>query len=102
MTERSGALLEDPLYMIYCNIVAKSCGEEAEEGGDEEGDELASIHVSTEVHNILFCCLFVTKYYYIIYILTINLPTGLKMATDTESIRSGYGLMDTLFVRCHL
>ncbi|XP_055904499.1 ryanodine receptor isoform X10 [Eupeodes corollae] len=37
MTERSGALQEDPLYMSYAQIAAKSCGEEEEEGGDEEG-----------------------------------------------------------------
>ncbi|XP_075211293.1 ryanodine receptor [Lycorma delicatula] len=36
MTERSGALQEDPLYMSYAEIAAKSCGEEEEEGGDEE------------------------------------------------------------------
>jgi ryanodine receptor 2 len=55
MTERSGALQEDPLYMSYAQIIAKSCGEEEEEGGDEEpaeggGEEEAesgaSIHVS--------------------------------------------------------
>lgn len=50
MTERSGALQEDPLYMSYAQIVAKSCGEEEEEGGDEEGGDEegsgASIHVS--------------------------------------------------------
>lgn len=53
MTERSGALQEDPLYMSYAQIVAKSCGEEEEEGGDdeeegggEEGEGGASIHVS--------------------------------------------------------
>lgn len=47
MTERSGALQEDPLYMSYAQIAAKSCGEEEEEGGEEEGgDENASIHVS--------------------------------------------------------
>lgn len=50
MTERSGALQEDPLYMSYAQIAAKSCGEEEEEGGDEEGGEEgeggASIHVS--------------------------------------------------------
>lgn len=48
MTERSGALQEDPLYMSYAEIVAKSCGEEEEEGGEEEGEEeegSASIHV---------------------------------------------------------
>ncbi|XP_037915514.1 ryanodine receptor isoform X7 [Hermetia illucens] len=39
MTERSGALQEDPLYMSYAQIAAKSCGEEDEEGGDEEGGE---------------------------------------------------------------
>nr|XP_049707630.1 ryanodine receptor isoform X43 [Helicoverpa armigera] len=36
MTERSGALQEDPLYMSYAHIIAKSCGEEEEEGGGEE------------------------------------------------------------------
>lgn len=50
MTERSGALQEDPLYMSYAHIVAKSCGEEEEEGAEEEvtteeGD-VSSIHVS--------------------------------------------------------
>nr|CAD7393765.1 unnamed protein product [Timema cristinae] len=40
MTERSGALQEDPLYMSYAEIIAKSCGEEVEEGeGEEGGDE---------------------------------------------------------------
>lgn len=51
MTERSGALQEDPLYMSYAQIAAKSCGEEEEEGGDEEGGEEegegTSIHVSS-------------------------------------------------------
>ncbi|KAL6426510.1 hypothetical protein ACFW04_009145 [Cataglyphis niger] len=37
MTERSGALQEDPLYMSYAHIISKSCGEEEEEG-EEEGD----------------------------------------------------------------
>lgn len=49
MTERSGALQEDPLYMSYAQIAAKSCGEEEEEGGDEGGEEgegATSIHVS--------------------------------------------------------
>lgn len=55
MTERSGALQEDLLYMSYAQIAAKSCGEEEEEGGgDEEGGgegggeegEGTSIHVS--------------------------------------------------------
>lgn len=51
MTERSGALQEDPLYMSYAQIISKSCGEEEEEGGDAEGGEGgeeesgASIHV---------------------------------------------------------
>ncbi|KAK7790956.1 hypothetical protein R5R35_007854 [Gryllus longicercus] len=47
MTERSGALQEDVLYMSYAEIAAKSCGEEEEEGGEEEGGEEeggASIH----------------------------------------------------------
>lgn len=51
MTERSGALQEDPLYMSYAQIAARSCGEEEEEGGggEEEGGEEgegSSIHVS--------------------------------------------------------
>ena len=46
MTERSGALQEDPLYMSYAEVMAKSCGEEEEEGGDEEEGEGPSIHVS--------------------------------------------------------
>lgn len=46
MTERSGAIQEDLLYMSYAQIAAKSCGEEEEEGGGEEADEGASIHVS--------------------------------------------------------
>lgn len=55
MTERSGALQEDVLYMSYAQIAAKSCGEEEEEGGGEEeggegGEEAegegTSIHVS--------------------------------------------------------
>lgn len=50
MTERSGALQEDQLYMSYAQIASRSCGEEEEEGGDEEGGEDgdggASIHVS--------------------------------------------------------
>lgn len=50
MTERSGALQEDPLYMSYAEIIAKSCGEEEEEGGEEESEGAeeegaASIHV---------------------------------------------------------
>ena len=50
MTERSGALQEDPLYMSYAEVMAKSCGEEEEECDDEGGEEGeeggASIHVS--------------------------------------------------------
>lgn len=79
MTERSGALQEDLLYMSYAQIAARSCGEEEEEGGDEEGGEEsessgASIHVSNRrlvatmfrgqvmcapypVHTISFCTL---------------------------------------------
>ncbi|XP_043499298.1 ryanodine receptor isoform X4 [Polistes fuscatus] len=55
MTERSGALQEDPLYMSYAQIISKSCGEEEEEGeeegggGEEEGG--ASIH--TWPHKLL-------------------------------------------------
>lgn len=51
MTERSGALQEDSLYMSYAEIISKSCGEEEEEGEEEgggEGEEGSgpSIHVS--------------------------------------------------------
>lgn len=55
MTERSGALQEDALYMSYAQIAAKSCGEEEEEGGEEEGggeegeSSGASIHVSRKM-----------------------------------------------------
>ncbi len=34
--ERSGDLPEDPLYMAYCDIMARSCGGGEEEGGEEE------------------------------------------------------------------
>lgn len=57
MTERSGALQEDPLYMSYAQIIARSCGQEEEEGGDEEGEEgeaSASIHVSN-LNNLKLC-----------------------------------------------
>lgn len=51
MTERSGALQEDALFMSYAQIISKSCGEEEEEGEGEEGggseeEGAASIHVS--------------------------------------------------------
>lgn len=53
MTERSGALQEDLLYMSYAQIAAKSCGEEEEEGEGGEGEEgegssNTSIHVSID------------------------------------------------------
>ena len=35
-TENSGIESDDVLYMSYAEIMAKSCGEEEEEGGDEE------------------------------------------------------------------
>ncbi|XP_069958037.1 ryanodine receptor isoform X5 [Cherax quadricarinatus] len=38
-TEHTGVLAEDPLYMSYAEIMAKSCGEEEEEGEDEGGEE---------------------------------------------------------------
>ncbi|XP_043283357.1 ryanodine receptor isoform X10 [Venturia canescens] len=49
MTERSGALQEDALFMSYAQIISKSCGEEEEEGEGEEGggseeEGAASIH----------------------------------------------------------
>lgn len=47
MTERSGALQEDLLYMSYAQIAAKSCGEEEEDGEGDESEEGASIHVCT-------------------------------------------------------
>ncbi|XP_017148736.1 ryanodine receptor isoform X2 [Drosophila miranda] len=50
MTERSGALQEDLLYMSYAQITAKSCGEEEEEGGDEEGGEGAEEGEGTSIH----------------------------------------------------
>lgn len=50
MTERSGALQEDPLYMSYAEIIGKSCGEEEEEGGDEEGGEVAEEEGGTSIH----------------------------------------------------
>lgn len=57
MTERSGALQEDLLYMSYAQIAAKSCGEEEEDGGNEEGGDEgeggASIHVSFFFFNVL-------------------------------------------------
>jgi ryanodine receptor 2 len=51
MSERSGALEEDDLYMSFAEVMAKSCGEEEEEGEEEEGggegeEGGASIHVS--------------------------------------------------------
>lgn len=53
MTERSGALQEDPLYMSYAHVIAKSCGEEEEEEVEEvEGEEKSSIHVIYQ--NIFF------------------------------------------------
>lgn len=59
MTERSGALQEDPLYMSYAEIIAKSCGEEEEEGEDEGGEDEeggASIHVSVDHPDVLRDC----------------------------------------------
>lgn len=53
MTERSGALQEDPLYMSYAQIVAKSCGEEEEDDGGGEADEKSSIHVCYKPNAIL-------------------------------------------------
>lgn len=50
MTERSGALQEDMLYMSYAQIIAKSCGEEEEEGGDEEDPEVGVITIIKNAH----------------------------------------------------
>ncbi|XP_032596734.1 ryanodine receptor isoform X11 [Drosophila grimshawi] len=51
MTERSGALQEDLLYMSYAQIAAKSCGEEEEEGGEEgEGGEGGEEGEGTSIH----------------------------------------------------
>lgn len=51
MTERSGALQEDLLYMSYAQIAAKSCGEEEEEGGEDgEGGEGAEEGEGTSIH----------------------------------------------------
>lgn len=52
MTERSGALQEDPLYMSYAQIAAKSCGEEEEDEGGGEGEEGASIHVIIQLISV--------------------------------------------------
>ena len=66
MTERSGALQEDLLYMMYAEIAAKSCGKEEEEedgsgeagedgGNSGDGDESgASIHVSLGILSNFF------------------------------------------------
>ena len=66
MTERSGALQEDPLYMSYAEIISKSCGEEEEEGEDEGGggeDEGgASIHVSS-MNSFIFLFFMLKKCY---------------------------------------
>ncbi|XP_062134846.1 ryanodine receptor isoform X8 [Drosophila sulfurigaster albostrigata] len=51
MTERSGALQEDLLYMSYAQIAAKSCGEEEEEGGEDgEGGEGGEEGEGTSIH----------------------------------------------------
>nr|BAA04212.1 ryanodine receptor homologue [Drosophila melanogaster] len=50
MTERSGALQEDLLYMSYAQIAAKSTGKEEEEGGDEEGGEGGEEGEGTSIH----------------------------------------------------
>ncbi|XP_069170443.1 ryanodine receptor [Procambarus clarkii] len=38
-TEHTGVLAEDPLYMSYAEIMAKSCGEEEEEGEEDAGED---------------------------------------------------------------
>lgn len=48
MTERSGALQEDPLYMIYAQIIGKSCGEEEEE---EEAAPIPEEEVGEDAEN---------------------------------------------------
>ncbi|XP_030563343.1 ryanodine receptor isoform X15 [Drosophila novamexicana] len=51
MTERSGALQEDLLYMSYAQIAAKSCGEEEEEGGEDgEAGEGGEEGEGTSIH----------------------------------------------------
>ncbi|XP_076069948.1 ryanodine receptor isoform X2 [Oratosquilla oratoria] len=41
-TEHTGVLGEDALYMSYADIMARSCGEEEEEGDDEGGEDEGS------------------------------------------------------------
>ena len=43
MVESSADTADDELYMSYANIMAKSCGEEEEEGEEEEGAEAPSL-----------------------------------------------------------
>ena len=70
MTERSGALQEDALFMSYAQIISKSCGEEEEEGEEEEGGGggeeeggAASIHVSSPKFSNIFKCLETNRIY---------------------------------------
>lgn len=74
MTERSGALQEDSLYMSYAQIVSKSCGEEEEEGEEEGGGEeegRASIHVRNNVDSFSHFNSFILSRNQMIYTITI-------------------------------
>ena len=52
MVERSADTPDDELYMSYANIMAKSCGEEEEEGGDEEEGAEAPTLAEQEIENM--------------------------------------------------
>ena len=43
VADGSAGTPDDELYMSYANIMAKSCGEEEEEGEEEEGAEAPSL-----------------------------------------------------------
>ena len=49
--EKSDELPEDELYMMYCDIMAKSCGGGEEEGGEEEEGEGPSL-AEQEIENM--------------------------------------------------
>lgn len=49
-------------FGLDAQIAAKSCGEEEEDGGGEEGEEGASIHVSYQIQfNFIFCFFFLIQ-----------------------------------------
>ncbi|CAB4064635.1 RYR2 [Lepeophtheirus salmonis] len=54
IVERSGEMPEDNLFISYANIMARSCGEEEEEGGDDEGDAPSLQEQEIEKMRLLF------------------------------------------------